>query len=171
MMQLWTYHRDSFSIIDDSVDPARSKFARDFPAQYAKLWSEIGTQQIIWCVTNPDDWPMKAGYDEWELDVPPEAFLRVVDDVVWNRILGRTAFPKRLYDQLEDEARRDSRDDDVHEIVMSRIDSLRHPPGDLWDHVFIRDPLDCRATVLLKGPVSEGWVVGHPHRSSRPIAS
>ena len=159
-MRLWTFHRDGFSIVNDRVNPRKSRFAESFPEQYTRLWERLHSDQFIWCVTDPDDWPIKEGYEEWKLEVPIDRFLAIVHDVVWNGLLGREGFPKRLYDQIEQELLlEEEKDCDVHDLVMKRIEAMRSPVGDPWDHLFIHDPFDPVATILLRCPVIEEWVL------------
>ena len=104
-MMLWSYQRDGFSPVEDCVEPQRSEYATTFPDAYERLWQLVGTDQIVWCVTDPSDWPVKSGYVEWKLDVPTNSFLRVVDTMIWNRILGQPNSPTaRLRKKLHGEA-------------------------------------------------------------------
>jgi hypothetical protein len=141
------------------VRPELSKYAQDFPQQYKELWRILKTDQIIWCGTD-GDWPMKGGYEEWSLEVPESALLTIVDEMIWNEILGKKFFSKRLFDQLEAEASKTLCNcEQIAQFAMTRMESSCQTIGERWTRLFIDDPFDPRASVLLKCPIESQWVV------------
>jgi hypothetical protein len=158
-MRLWTYQRDNFSIIADRVDPALSRNVQKYRQQYERLWQILETDQIIWCGTDSEWWP-KAGYAAWPLEIPTTAFLRIVDSMVWNGLLGERGCPTKLHDQLLDEETALTDDaEEAYANVERRKEFLWNPQVDPWEALFIDDPTDFRAEVLLKCPIATQWVL------------
>jgi hypothetical protein len=161
-MRLWTYHRDGFSPVIGPVKPELSRYALKYPAQYAQLWRRLGTNQLIWCVTDPSDWPIKSGHTEWELDASESSFLAVLDSLVWEGILGTgiKCWPS-LERKLRSEARANPRIRTLSQedtFIDARFNQLVHPPGDPWDHLFMLNCVD--PCVLLPCPIPADWLIG-----------
>ena len=94
------------------------------------------------------------------LDVPENAFWRIVDSMVWNGILGnnRTQPSGRLRKQMIGDAKkRNPADYDTEYQKM--VQEMLHPPGDPWASLFLEDIHDLRANVLLEHPVERSWVI------------
>ena len=100
-MKLWSFQSPTFSLVDGEVRPEKSQFARDYRVAYQGLWDRVGTDQLIWCCTSADDWPMKTGYCQWDLEVPDNRIFRIIDGMVWAGIRGDSyALTPRLRGQL-----------------------------------------------------------------------
>ena len=169
-MKLWTFHRDGFSPAVGPVDPLRSKYAQQYSAQYQRLWSILSTDQIVWCMSDPDQWPIEAGYIKWQFDVPQDAFLAIVDEMVWNGLLEiECEAPDPIRNRLYEEAFSSLDNmDEIDEYVQAQTRQLQHPKGDPWKQLFLADPYDPRANVLLKCPINAAWQVGENLRPVRP---
>lgn len=100
-MKLWTWQKPDFSLLDGHVDHERSEYVQSVEGlaeAYRELAARIGTSQFVWCNTVAGQRAVLPCQTEvqWILDVPREAILRFVDDIVWNRILRiRCAVPTR----------------------------------------------------------------------------
>lgn len=154
-LNLWSYHSAGFSLVEGQVDPEKSEYARDYRWAYERLWAPLGTDQLIWCCTFGcrDDWP---GSCEWKLNVPEDRVFAIVDNMVWNGILGNDALPPDpLRRQLRSTAMR-------HHPGWydEQVKRLRHPRGCPWDALFLSDASDLRADVILRHPLDRRWIIG-----------
>ena len=59
--------------------------------------------QFIWCLAREVEWNDSLPFDKYTLDVPPTDFLAVLDDPVWERILGTNSVPDSLHDRWQSE--------------------------------------------------------------------
>jgi len=92
--------------------------------------------------------------------VPKDRIFMVIDDLLWNAILGTNAYPRMLWEQLKSELCGHIDDDDECEAaVEQRLEMMRNPPGGPWQHLFIHDHNAVVATVLLRCPIEPCWVV------------
>jgi hypothetical protein len=167
-LRLWTWHAHGFDIREHQLDLSKSPYA-DFPAYQPavqKLCRKLGITSVLWCVTSVDEHFSAPGSDEvqWELKVPASEILAVINCHVWNRILGlENVFPVRVDRRWRSEAFQIApgdpaqRDDLWH---RKRSEYARQFSDDrLWEHLFIEDPFDDFANVVLKYPVPSAWVV------------
>lgn len=159
-MRLWTYHSPAFSLVEGQYDPEKSAFAKQYRFAYKELWDRVGCKEIIWCCTSKDSWPRKNGYREWDLDVPVGSFVEIVDSMVWNGILGndKTGPSGRLRDWLMAESM-GMAPGNHYEWYQQEVQRMLHPPGDPWESLFLDDPYDLRADVLLQHPIDREWVI------------
>lgn len=161
-MELWSYQRDGFNLISDKVDPSRSRYRKDYSKQYARLDAKLGTDQYIWCCTSSSDWVNKNGYEEWRLEVPVEDFLKVIDSVVWDGILGIESKHNRLEAKLESQFASSEEDPEIVERQVSEaIKRRRNPSNDPWSNLFILDSADDAAEVLLLCPIKSCWKISN----------
>ena len=98
MMKLWTWHEPDFSLLSGRVDLSRSRYYATVaraPQAYAELSRHLGTNQIIWCYVRRDEYHNLPHLTriEWALDVPDDETLAITDAFIWNKILGREAYP------------------------------------------------------------------------------
>jgi hypothetical protein len=180
-MRLWSYHAEDVSLTEGRVDPSRSEFARQFRAAYEELWRRVRTDQLVWCFVARDPW---AGRVEWELEVPRERFLRIVNNWVWAGIRGEHAGEIMLPDhwrfQMQTEALRRFPDSpgDQARWYDGEAEKLLRPPGQCpWDALFVTDVDPASTSVLLDHPIDARWVLArhpvpwevlrHPRQSSR----
>lgn len=162
LVQLWSYHLSDFSLIKGCVDPEKSGHARRYRAAYERLWGILGTAQFIWCCTSRECWRRQSGYCEWQLEVPQNQILRIVDCMVWNGILGTRAEPPRpLRTELLVEAMAEFPDapDTAYKWYEERLNQLWSPKGDPWESLFLSDPQDLKADILLEHPIDPSWVL------------
>ena len=104
-MKLWSLHDPGFCLTTQIVDHSKSDYC-EHVAKYNSVVRELarrlGTDRLIWCHTVEEE-PYE-GRVRWILDVP-EAELRFVDTLVWNRLLGiRCALPRSMRFRWKDMA-------------------------------------------------------------------
>lgn len=160
-MRLRTFHSPAFCLLTDTVRPELSANARAFPAQYEKLWQTVDTKDFVWCVTDALPWEPRSGQVEWILEVPQPKFLRIINWMVWNGIIGRgnQRAPEVLQQRFRLEAPDFDDGESLERYVEERTRDLVYPRGDPWDSLFLEDPLDPRANILITCPVNASWVV------------
>ena len=158
LMRLWSYQSPDFSLVEGNVDPDKSQYAQKYKAAYQQLWGIVG-DQIVWCCTSSDDWYQKSGFCEWVLEVPEDRFYRIVDEMVWAGIRRESCCPQRLRSQLLAKAiEKYPNSVDAYAWLDRQVKRLVHPPGDPWGSLFLNDPNDFRASILLRHPVERDWV-------------
>lgn len=158
-MKLWTYHRDGFDPLRNRVVPEKSRYYQKYPKAYQKLYLELRTDQFVWCCTSvePDNW---KGCEEWELKVPCTKIFKIVDDLLWNVIIDENACPRALWTQIEEKISRTICDSEKWDsLIEQEVEKLRNPEGGPWKNLFLDDPRDVRATILLECPISSEWVI------------
>ena len=171
-MLLWSYQFPGFSLTEGQVDLTKSQYANDYPDAYRKLYGFLRPNTLVWCKATNDgrsDW-LREGRQEWQLNVPNSEFLKVVDCMVWNGILGNESAkaPKALDDNLRTEAFEQFPTDipQRDRYYDNKIYAMLHPAGDPWNSLFISDPNDPKADILLKHPIDPSWVrrvAGRPY--------
>ena len=164
-MQLWTWHEPDFSLTSGRLDHSRSQYYKivdGAPDAYAELAQRLSTDQIIWCYVRRDDYHdlPKLTRVEWALDVPDTEILAITDAYIWNKILRIHTYPRSLYFEWLEYAPTDG---------AARVEFIEHkieeyhaqlpPDGGWWSQLFITDTMPEGATVLLKHPIPEAWVV------------
>jgi hypothetical protein len=178
-MQLCTWQGPRHSLTSGHVDLSRSEYyntVANVPAAYAELRKRLGTDQLIWCYTRPEDHIKSEGDTRvpWVLDVPDDRIGRFTDDRVSNMILGIIIRrPRSLYNEW------------LNSIPVGQgIEYVRRkeaeyharpaPNGDWWSVLFI-DPTELRlddkdqlSSALLMHPIPEAWVlsIGGKKRTS-----
>ena len=158
-MRLWSYQSPEFSLVEGRVEPEKSESVRKYRRAYEGLWAKVGTDQLVWCCTSSDDWQPEPGCCEWILEVPERCIFRIVDEMLWAGIRGETCWPASVRSRLQDEAYAKYADPDrADEWVGEQIALLVNPLGDPWDSLFLSDPRDPRASVVLLHPVERDWV-------------
>jgi hypothetical protein len=170
-MKLWTIHRRGFSLTEGRADRTLSPYVGTV-ANYIQisqqLWERLGTSdQVIWCCTKPIDRRHRSLDEiEWVLEVPDAEILALIDDHVWNRILGLKCHPpQRLRDQWRDRALdlhpNDSDARERYHAEQERSYFAQEPPsGDWWNHVFVDDLEGDSISAVIRHPVRQEWIVG-----------
>lgn len=172
-MKLWTWQTPDFRLFDGRVDHNRSYYyqtVEGVPSAYKKLAELIGTNQLIWCYTVPDQRIVLPCHTEVELilDVPRESILAFVDEVVWNRILGiRCELPSGVWRPWRDDGRRSFPGNvaaqNHHEAKQRGAYWTQPPPGEnWWDSLFAGDRAEECVSALVPHPVAKEWVVVDP---------
>jgi hypothetical protein len=172
-VKLWTWHKPDFSLLKGRVEHERSEYVQSVGGvrdAYRELAARIGTDQFIWCYTVPNQRIISAAHMEveWVLDVPPEAILRFVDDLVWNRILGiRCALPPSMRFTWKQQALRRFPND-----ITARRESEQQqeeafwtqpPPSESWwDNLFVEQQAKQLVSALVRHPVEPEWVLSNP---------
>lgn len=169
-MQLWTFHGSGFSLNSGAIDVRRSPYFVTYPnirAAYEELGRRLGlnSYEIIWCHVRRDWNPLGyADCNEYELEVPPDKFLSIVDAFTWNKILGiKDAFPRSLYHKWRNEAPPE-RFGDYIDQKRKEYNEQAPPAGGWWSQLFIADLNAEGATVLLKHPIPEAWIIHGPNQ-------
>jgi hypothetical protein len=167
-MQLWTWHSPTFSLLEGRVDPTKSSYAKTVPKYLSvreELCRRLGTDdQIVWCSTKADHTLTTIEEAEWVLEVPDAAILALMNDWVWNLILGLKPFPpKHLSDQWHDEgidlfpydqiARQRFLDEQYEKFQAGLA-----PNGDPWSNLFVRTPAGDGITAIIRHPIKPEWV-------------
>lgn len=172
-MKLWTWHKHRFSLIDGCVDHERSEYVQTVPGvrqAYRELAYHIGTDQIIWCYTSPVQYIQLSCHTEveWVLDVPSKQILRFVDDIIWNRIIGRRcALLPLMRFQWKDEAlRRFPHDPAARRQYEQEQEDLfwdqKAPGGNWWNCLFVKPQAKPYVSTLVRHPVKPEWVEVNP---------
>lgn len=168
-MKLWTWQGPGFSLTEGYVDIRQSEYANNEPiiAVYKDLASRIGTDQIIWCLTKRDA-PFLDRV-EWVLDVPCDEIVKFVDNIVWNRMLGkRPRPPKRIRDEITNEAfSKFPQDSDARRRLEQELEDQfwSQPPPEgtsWWDHLFVAPAASEDVCALVRHPLKPEWVVSNP---------
>ncbi|MCH7702889.1 MAG: hypothetical protein IID37_14490, partial [Planctomycetes bacterium] len=173
--KLWTWHKPDFSLLDGHVDHTRSEYVRTVDGvggACRQLAARIGTGQLIWCYTVPDQRIVRPCHTEveWVLDVPPKSILQLVDDIVWNRILGiRCTLPPKIRHAWRDEALRrfpyDAGARAGFETEQEESFWTQPPSGESWwDVLFVREEAREGVSALVPHPVEAEWIVVDPLR-------
>jgi hypothetical protein len=168
-MKLWTWHGPDFSLTSGRVDHSRSSYYTDenlpkIPCAYAELARRLGTDQIIWCYVSPNEY-IKTSNDtrvEWVLEVPDDKLFSIIDSFIWNRIIDRKTYPDSLREKWAYEAIETDDYNAYLERNRQKYDSQTPPKGGWWEALFITDINTEGATVLLKHPIPDIWIVRSP---------
>lgn len=136
---------------------------------YKDLASRIGTDQIIWCDTQPGqhvDVPSSTR-QEWILEVPCDEILEFVDVVAWEQILGTRGLPLSVISCWRREARRRFPNDRgaQEKYVENREEELwaQDPPsGSWWNYLFVERQADGLVSALIRHPARPEWVISNP---------
>ncbi len=164
-MQLWTFQEPGFSLTSGQVDHARSEYYKTVsgvPNAYAQLAKRLGTDQIIWCYVRREEYHdlPHLTREEWALDVPEYDILAIVDTFIWNRILGIETYPESLrHKWLEDAPLEEAARNAYIKQKIKDYHAQPEPDAGWWSRLFITDTTAEGATVLLKHPIPESWVV------------
>jgi hypothetical protein len=170
-MRLWTWHTPDFSLLEGSVDHSRSVYFQTHPgvpAAYRELAKRLGTDQLVWCYTAPNQHHYIASDNkvEWELDVPDGEIVALIDAVAWSRIIGQNlAITRELSDRWHAEAKAlhptDEAAQRAHEKERLRQSAVP-PPGGWWSVVFVHDRTGEGVSALVRHLVPKSWIVKSP---------
>ena len=164
-MQLWTWHKPDFSLTSGRVDLSRSSYYQTIdtiPPAYEILAGHIGTDQIIWCYSQPGKRIIIPGNPcvEWVLDVPSDKVLAIIDTWVWERIIESGAYPPSLREKWVCEAEQGDLESKpyIEAKVQEYLNQLP-PKGDWWKSLFVDSISHGDTTVLVEHPIPEIWVL------------
>ncbi len=158
-----------FSLTTGNVDHSLSDYYREIdgvPAAYERLWSEIGTSQIVWCYTLANQYSTTGiARLEWELEIPTDDVLGFVDDIVWNRVLGiQCDLPEELRIEFKNAAIPEHPDDPAARMAFEKELAAefwnRQPPeGDWWASLLVEARADDCTSALVAHPVDDAMVI------------
>ena len=171
-MHLWTFQGVEHSLTEGRIDLSRSPYREsvtgyeDAVRELARMVEPSG--QFIWCLAREVEWNDSLPFDKYTLDVPPTDFLAVLDDPVWERILGTNSVPDSLHDRWQSEW-----DWDTHKVGRSEHREMKRreylassPPKEvLWQELQIEVPTS-ESTVLLKHPIPAKWIISRERYES-----
>lgn len=166
-MRLWTYQTPDFDIFSGSeqVDHARSEFASTVEAYLSgieDLVELLGTDQFLWAEKHARPW---NGRVEYELEVPSESMLGVLDGFLWNLRIDQRKVPppERMEKQWSDEAAKLYPSDGYarrHYEKTKRREYQMRPLPERWLAKALRlGPTSEDPQYLLPFPVPRGWHV------------
>ena len=175
-MRLWSIQGNDFSLTSGIVDHARSPYFETVPSYIEisqMLWDRLGTDdQVIWCCTKPvDRRHLSPDEFEWVLEVPDSEVLALIDDHVWNRILGlRCHPPERLRNQWRDRALElfpnDADGRERQRAEQEHAYFAQEPPsGDWWNHVFVDNLEGDSISAIIRHPLEDEWIVSRNRRA------
>ena len=178
--KLWTWHSPDFSITDGRVEHNRSKYLthpdlRGLRPAYRKLAQHLGTDQIIWCYVRPNEHFHAPSLREieWELEVPRDQILGIIDTYVWNKIAGIRCHPPESHRlSWEEEAIEAYPHDDgaraKHREELETAYYAPIPEEELWKALFL-DMIDAEgATAVIRHPVPEEYVKAKHEHGPKP---
>lgn len=170
-MQLWTEQAATFALSEGQRRPDMSKYRDEITRHYEELHRRVGHDQFLWCTREvPNEFDLRNaaanGKVYYQLDVPPSGIVKIVDGIVWNRILGiQCSLPQAIRYRFDDEAANQF----PHDIAAQRARRseleeafwLTAPPnGSWWSALFIDDiSRDPNGQVLVTFPLHPSWIV------------
>ena len=162
-MKLWTFHTSDFSLTSGKIEIGRSPYIDTIPnlrEAYEELAHRLGLKsyEILWCHVRQDWTEGYADCVEWELEVPDEKILDIVDSYIWNKILRiMDVYPRSLYKKWRDEAPPYAMDDYINQKIQ--VFNEQQPPADGWWSQLSTD-LDAGGDcTLLKHPIPDSWII------------
>lgn len=161
-VRLWTYQGIGFDLTKDERRPELSTNEKKFPDAYRKLHARLETEQYVWCCQTQQKW--HGAHVEWELETAEH--LAIVDEMVWNGIIGCRGVSTELRDQIYYEGM-DRHPGDVEAIevfIKEECDRMHHPPGDPWDSL-LQNQIDVKSNVLIELPIDPATIVSKTERS------
>jgi hypothetical protein len=181
-MQLWTWHKPDFSLLEGRVDHEKSEYVQTVEGvreAYRELVKRIGTDQFIWCYTKSNQRIVLPHHTEkeWILEVPSTKILKFVDDIIWNRILGIKNFdpPAELKRKWKEKSIARYPYDPVasKKLAKSWNDEFYNqepPTGNWWDNLFVCERSDECVSALIPHPIKHSYVKINP-RQNRSCAT
>jgi hypothetical protein len=171
---LWSFHEPRHSPLTGKVDHSRSQYRDDagIMAAYAELHRRLGTDQLIWCYTNKENFQETSiEMTEWAFKVPVTGVLAFYDSMVWTRIIGKpgTGLTRTLRQQFKKEALAKYGYDPKarHDYEDGLADACwKQPPpsGDWWNHLFVEYHGQDGVDALIRHPVDRMWHIGNQRR-------
>ncbi len=170
--KLWTLHPPCFSLTKGRVDHKESENYCDLPGAkeaYHELWSrqQILDGQVVWCYTDESLIRKTGGIEKikWELSVPDSKIICFIDDLVWNRILGkRYRVPDKMR-QWDDEALKKYPNDlnarkDYKGYLEESFWNREPVSGSWWCELFTENTCNGESA-LIRHPIPCEWIIGH----------
>ncbi len=173
-LRLWTVHPvhpPGFSLAEGRVDHSKSKYYRKtdgVKGAYHELWRrlQIPDGQVVWCYTDKDD-IAKTGVEQvkWDLYVPVPKIIRFIDDLVWNRILGRKCpvrhgTRRQWHEDALEKFPNDPKASKAYEArCFDGFWSQEPKSGNWWNELFAENAGN-RVSALIRHPVPSKWIHG-----------
>jgi len=164
-MKLWTFQASGFSLTSGEIDIAHSPYIDSVAGlreAYEELAQRLGLEsyEIIWCYVR-QDWiaGSNAGLTKWELKVPDEQILGIVDGFIWNRILSlKGAYPMSLFNQWNREVPPEAVDEHIRQQKKEYDEQLAPLDDGWWSRLFCSVDAE-EACALLKHPIPKSWII------------
>jgi hypothetical protein len=173
---LWTWQTCGFDIKSANIDLSKSAYFSLTPrieAGYKKLHQRLGTDQLVWCTTNPEKWCQSSLANpsrvQWRIEIQTSKVLALIDPIVWTMFIDERGVPCDKQREWKTEALKN----DVHDVeahvkrrcreYLAPYDSMTK--DELWEKLFcetwqegvnalIRCPVEGQAVILY----SKNWV-------------
>lgn len=170
-MKLWTWQTRDFSLHNGLIDHNKSEYVQNKELYISdankKLFSLLGTNQVIWCYTRKKQpWRKRV---EWSLDVPLGDILAFCDDTIWCRIIKQEHFepPRELERQWEKKAMEIFPSDPAkaHEYEDSSRQAFLdepEPKEGWWSRLFVDPSAGETVNALVQYPVPKEWCINDP---------
>jgi len=162
-VRLYSYQPIDFDITKEKLDLSKSINYLDFQKAYDWLFSQIGTDQILWTMLGwyePSKDFLRFGPNHaqvemlWELEVPQSAIIRCIDSDPWNSVISEHhIIPDHLYEQWESEGDNLYIDQQWDKFCDETLKE------ETWQSVFVPFKMDKYLDILLPFPIKEEWVV------------
>jgi hypothetical protein len=167
-IKLWTIHSPDFSLTDGRVDHNKSEYCLNTPGvkdAYHKLWPKlrIPDGQLIWCYTYDDIKKTNKKIIKYELYVPKSEIICFIDDLVWNRILGkecevrsdmRHQWNKEACEKFPNNPKASKA---YEKKCLENFWAQKPKSGDWWDELFVKSTGE-GISALIKHPISSEWI-------------
>jgi hypothetical protein len=161
-MVLWTWQGPGFDIHQGAVDAGKSEYAGnpEYLPACREIADHLGTDQFIWASRERRPRVGRVGY---QLDVPEDEVLAVIDGFLWNRRLGNRVQPPECEERkwkLEADERHpaDGRARRAY-CDEKREEYWRTPLPEGWLELAIqRGPESEDPQCLLLFPIPQAWV-------------
>ena len=164
-MKLWTWQGRCFDLHGGIVDPRKGEYAQiysEYMPSVCEIAEHLKTDQFIWASSRYHPFPRRVGY---QLDVPEDSILAVIDGFLWNLRFGngRIPPPSELKAQWESEAGvkhpYNGWDRRKHGDAKVRAWQERSLPDDWWQKVIRGGPSSEDPQYILPFPIPPEWVI------------
>ncbi|MFC1635052.1 hypothetical protein ACFL5Z_09430 [Planctomycetota bacterium] len=162
------------------MDHAKSKYFQNTPCvkqAYPELWRRINIPdgQIIWCYLDKTE-IRKTGIEMvlWKLCLPETEVIRLpgskviqfVDDMVWNRILGREReceLPQGLCNQWREKSvekypNNPAAAKNYEKKCQNDYRNKKPKSNSWWDELFVQRGQSTSISALIRHPVRKDWI-------------
>lgn len=174
IMKLWhPSDRNDFKLSEGHVDHSKSEYCNDdklgIKEAYPKLWEliKVPDGQIIWCYTRKENIP-KTSTPRFTstLEVPEDSWIRYIDDIKWNQILGipkvhlTLRYSRPIKDKANDKFPNDPQKwRDFENELEDEFWENKPPAEELWKNLFLEKPDEDGSSALLKHPILAKWII------------
>jgi hypothetical protein len=172
-MRLFTIQCPTFDIVNDDLDLSKSPhyngniMSDEFGKAYDWLFQKLGTEKIIWCHSYADFSSHGQEFKRWELEVPLNEILAILETNTWNCIINDWyPYPVDMWNKWFDESKKLPLDKQDKYITDKENEyAAIHDKEEQKDNVFVDKIVDGYHEYLLPSPIKPEWVVGVVHAS------